>query len=69
VKFVKTPRSVLQAQLDAWDRIVATQGERNPFFARVIKSQREWARRVVPWHQRIAVESDTAFEHYFSKNA
>jgi TRAP-type mannitol/chloroaromatic compound transport system substrate-binding protein len=69
VKFVVTPKSVLQAQLQAWDRIVATEGPKNPFFARVLKSQREWAARTVPWRQRIMVENETAYEHYFKKKA
>jgi TRAP-type mannitol/chloroaromatic compound transport system substrate-binding protein len=69
VKFVVTPKSVLQAQLQAWDRIAATEGAKNPFFAKVLKSQREWAARTVPWRQRIMVENDTAFEHYFKRKA
>ena len=69
VKFVLTPKSVLQAQLSAWDRIVATEGAKNPFFAKVLKSQQEWAARTVPWRQRIMVENETAFEHYFKRKA
>lgn len=67
VKFIVTPRSVLQAQLKAWDKIIADESGKNPFFAKVIKSQREWAARAVPWRQKIMVENNTAFEHYFGK--
>jgi len=69
VKFVVTPKSVLQAQLEAWDKIVAGESSQNPFFAKVIKSQREWAARTVPWRQKIMVENNTAFEHYFAKKS
>jgi len=67
VKFPVTPKTVLQAQLKAWDAIVERESSQNPFFAKVIKSQREWAARTVPWRQRIMVENNTAFEHYFKK--
>jgi TRAP-type mannitol/chloroaromatic compound transport system substrate-binding protein len=67
VKFMVTPKPVLQAQLKAWDKIIAAESATNPFFAKVIESQRAWAARTVPWRQKIMVENDTAFEHYFKK--
>jgi TRAP-type mannitol/chloroaromatic compound transport system substrate-binding protein len=69
VKFLVTPKSVLQAQLKAWDTIIERESSQNPFFAKVIKSQREWAARTVPWRQTVMVENNTAFEHYFKKKA
>jgi TRAP-type mannitol/chloroaromatic compound transport system substrate-binding protein len=69
VKFTVTPKSVLQAQLEAWDKIVERESSQNAFFAKVIKSQREWAARTVPWRQKIMVENNTAFEHYFAKKS
>lgn len=69
VKFTVTPKSVLQAQLEAWDKIVERESGQNAFFAKVIKSQREWAARTVPWRQKIMVENNTAFEHYFAKKS
>ncbi|MBI2371159.1 MAG: TRAP transporter substrate-binding protein [Deltaproteobacteria bacterium] len=69
VKFVVTPRSVLRAQLRTWDKIIEDESKKNPFFAKVIKSQREWAARTVPWRQKIMVENNTAFEHYFRPRA
>lgn len=67
VKFIVTPKSVLQAQLRAWDKIIEKESRENPFFAKVIESQRKWAERAVPWRQKIMVENNTAFEHYFRK--
>jgi len=69
VKFIKTPKSVLQAQLKAWERIVEKESKDNPFFAKVIKSQKEFAAKAVPWRQKIMVEMDTAYNHWFKKKA
>lgn len=67
VKFITTPKSVLQAQLKAWDRIIEKESKENPFFAKVIKSQREWAARTVPWREKIMVKNVVAYEHFFKK--
>jgi TRAP-type mannitol/chloroaromatic compound transport system substrate-binding protein len=65
VRVVKTPRAVLDAQLEAWDKIVKEQSEGNPYFAKVIESQRKWAERVVPLRQEIMVDNEPAYHHYF----
>jgi TRAP-type mannitol/chloroaromatic compound transport system substrate-binding protein len=67
VKAFKTPKSVLKAQLVTWDKIIEKESKENPFFAKVIKSQREWAARVVPLREEIMVGTELAFEHYFKK--
>lgn len=67
VQFIVTPKAVLEAQLKAWDKIIAAESANNPFFAKVIQSQRDWAARTVPWRQKIMVENNTAFEHYFQR--
>jgi TRAP-type mannitol/chloroaromatic compound transport system substrate-binding protein len=67
VQFLVTPKEVLEAQLEAWDRVVEQESSQNPIFAKILKSQREWATRTVPWRQKIMVENNTAFEHYFKK--
>lgn len=64
VKVVKTPKSVLQAQLKAWDEIIAEKLN-DPFSQKVLASQKAWAARVVPLRQEIMVENDTAFTHFF----
>jgi TRAP-type mannitol/chloroaromatic compound transport system substrate-binding protein len=61
----RTPQSILQAQLNAWDQIVDRESKADPFFAKVIESQKSWAARVVPLRQNVMVENQTAFEHYF----
>lgn len=65
VRVVKTPKSVLDAQLKAWDAIVDEKAKTNQFFVKVLESQRKWAARVVPWRQEIMVDNDPAYAHYF----
>ncbi len=67
VTVTRTPQSVLKAQLDAWDVIVDRESKADPFFDKVIKSQKDWAARVVPLRAEIMVENQTAFEHYFKR--
>ena len=67
VKFHVTPTSVLKEQCKGWDRIIARESKENDFFARVIKSQKDYARRVVRWRSQVMVENRTAFEHWFGK--
>ncbi|MGF1486695.1 MAG: TRAP transporter substrate-binding protein [Prochloraceae cyanobacterium] len=65
VEVYKTPQSVLQAQLEGWDEVVEKESATDPFFAKVIESQKEWAKRVGKWSLDITVENQTAYDHYF----
>ncbi|MEQ1522814.1 MAG: C4-dicarboxylate ABC transporter, partial [Aestuariivirga sp.] len=64
VKVHKTPDSVLQAQLAAWDKVLAAQSA-EPFFAKVVESQKAWVKRVVGAQFELEVEQDMAFNHFF----
>jgi TRAP-type mannitol/chloroaromatic compound transport system substrate-binding protein len=68
VQVTRTPQAVLEAQLNAWDAVVAEKSKDNPFFVKVLESQKQWAARVVPLRQEIMVENDTAYRHYFKKS-
>src|SRR5262245_46695350 len=46
VEVHKTPDTLLDAQLAAWDKVIAALSA-DPFFAKVIESQKAWAKRVV----------------------
>ena len=61
----KTPQSVLQAQLEAWERVIANESLLDPFFAKVIESQKARAKRVVKWSLDITVANQTAYNHFF----
>jgi TRAP-type mannitol/chloroaromatic compound transport system substrate-binding protein len=67
VKFIVTPKSVLQAQIKAWEKIIEKESKENPFFAKVIESQKKFAARAVPWREKIMVKNDTAYEGFFKK--
>ena len=69
VKFVKTPNEVLQAQLKAWDVVIARKSAENAFFAKVLDSQKKWARRVVEWSDLTTVPNELAYKHYFGKTS
>jgi TRAP-type mannitol/chloroaromatic compound transport system substrate-binding protein len=66
VNVVKTPKALLEAQLKAWDVIIERESK-DPFFKKVLDSQRAWASRVVPLRAEIMVENQTAFEYYFKR--
>jgi TRAP-type mannitol/chloroaromatic compound transport system substrate-binding protein len=44
----RTDEAVLRAQLAAWDKVIAERSK-EPFFAKVIASQKTWMRRVQPY--------------------
>ena len=67
VQVVKTPKAVLEAQLKAWDAVVAEKSKDNPFFTKVLESQKQWAIRAVPLRQEIMVDNEPAYQHYFKK--
>lgn len=49
IQIVQTPQSVLDAQLKAWDAVVADKSKDNKEFVDILKSQKAWAERVFPW--------------------
>jgi TRAP-type mannitol/chloroaromatic compound transport system substrate-binding protein len=64
VKVVRTPDSVLKAQLEAWTRVVDKLSA-DPFFKKVIDSQKEWTKRVVGFELEWEVAREPAFRHFF----
>jgi TRAP-type mannitol/chloroaromatic compound transport system substrate-binding protein len=64
VKVHRTPDSVLQAQLAAWDKVIAAQSA-EPFFAKVVESQKAWAKRVVGSQFEMEVDQKMAYDHFF----
>jgi TRAP-type mannitol/chloroaromatic compound transport system substrate-binding protein len=67
VNFIKTPDSVLKAQLEAWDKVIQQKGAENPFFTKVLDSQKEYMKRVVGYQIRFEVSPQLAYEHFFGK--
>jgi TRAP-type mannitol/chloroaromatic compound transport system substrate-binding protein len=69
VSFYKTPDAILKAQLDAWDKVVAKKTTDNPFFKRVLDSQRAFAERAGQWNFDYEVNFRMAWDRYFAKGA
>ena len=67
VKIMTTPPDVLKAQVEAIDKVYAAEAQKNPFFAKVLKSQRDFASRAVPHAQKIRPPIDVIVAHYFKK--
>jgi len=59
-----TPQSVLDAQLTAWDTVIANLSA-DAFFAKVIESQKAWAKRVVALQFDMEVDQKPAYDHFF----
>ncbi len=64
VKLYRTPTEVMEAQLKAWDEILP-ELEQDPFFAKVVKSQKEFAKRVAYYELLNSADYKLAFDHYF----
>ena len=65
VKVYETPESVLNAQLAAWDRVLARISQENKFFGRVIDSQKAWAKTVVGYRAQFESPRGLASNHFF----
>ncbi len=57
VNVIKTPTSVLKRQLAAWDKVIAAQSK-EPFFKKVIDSQKAWVKRTSGYLQVNNLDSD-----------
>jgi TRAP-type mannitol/chloroaromatic compound transport system substrate-binding protein len=64
VKALKTPDAVLDAQLASWDKVLANVTA-DPFFAKVVESQKSWVKRVVGFQFEYEVDQKKAYDHFF----
>ena len=64
VNVLRTPDSIMQAQLDAWDQLLEglTQDE---FFKKVVESQRDWCERGVCYDLMAGADYKRACQHYY----
>jgi TRAP-type mannitol/chloroaromatic compound transport system substrate-binding protein len=67
VKVLRTPADVLKAQVEAIDKVYEVEAQKNPFFARVLKSQKDFASRAVPHAQKIRPPIEVVVAHYWKK--
>jgi TRAP-type mannitol/chloroaromatic compound transport system substrate-binding protein len=65
VNVLRTPKSVFQEQLKAWDQITPKLKKEDPFFAKVVDSQLAWAKRVGYYHFLNDADYKGGYEHVF----
>jgi TRAP-type mannitol/chloroaromatic compound transport system substrate-binding protein len=61
----RTPDSVMEAQLVAWDAVAARIAEDDPFFAKVMDSQKAYAKDVMNYLNLNQPDYKLAYKHYF----
>ena len=64
VKVYRTPQSIMDAQLKAWDKVLVP-FMKDPFFAKVVESQKAWMKRVGSYELTNAPDYEGAYKHYF----
>jgi TRAP-type mannitol/chloroaromatic compound transport system substrate-binding protein len=64
VKVIRTPDAVLQAQLAAWGAVIERLSA-DPYFKKVVDSQKAWVKRVVALEFDMEVDQKMAYDHFF----
>ncbi|MEE9335783.1 MAG: TRAP transporter substrate-binding protein [Granulosicoccaceae bacterium] len=65
VNVYRTPDSVMQGQLEAWDKVVTRMSGNDEFFAKVIESQKAYAKTVMNYLNLNQPDYKLAYKHYF----
>ncbi len=65
VKIYRTPQSIMNEQLKAWDVLIKRMSAEDPFFAKVLKSQKDFAHRAAYYYLLNSADYKLAFDHYF----
>lgn len=68
VQILRTPEDVLKKTLQAWDEIAAAESAKNPFFKKVIDSQRAYAEKVVTARRAVALDYSYGANYYWPDN-
>jgi TRAP-type mannitol/chloroaromatic compound transport system substrate-binding protein len=64
VKVRRTPQPIMDEQLVAWDKVLPKFME-DPYFAKVVESQKKWMKRVGAYELTNAPDYEGAYRHYF----
>jgi TRAP-type mannitol/chloroaromatic compound transport system substrate-binding protein len=64
VNVLRTPQSVFDAQIKAWDGLIAVLAK-DEFMKRVMDSQKAWVRKVVFYNMLNSTDYKGAFNHHF----
>jgi TRAP-type mannitol/chloroaromatic compound transport system substrate-binding protein len=65
VNVLRTPKSIMAEQLNAWDVLTKKLSDEDPFFAKVVESQRAWAKRVAYYMFLNEADYRLGYEHIF----
>jgi TRAP-type mannitol/chloroaromatic compound transport system substrate-binding protein len=65
VNVYRTPDSVMEDQLKAWDVVVDRISSEDPYFAKVVKSQKVYAKKVMNYLLLNAPNYGLAYKHHF----
>jgi len=65
VQVLKTPQDILTKTLEVWDKIVEKESARDPFFKKVIESQKRYAGLIVPYRLSIWPPYELSANHYW----
>jgi TRAP-type mannitol/chloroaromatic compound transport system substrate-binding protein len=68
VTVVESPPEIMQEILKAWDAVAAKHSGENPFFKKVYDSQRDWARRIVPYRRVGHPDYNLAADFYWGRD-
>ncbi|MDE2372029.1 MAG: TRAP transporter substrate-binding protein [Burkholderiales bacterium] len=69
VHVLRTPKSVFQAQLKAWDVVTKKLSDEDPFFKKVVDSQRAWSKRVAKYMFLNEADYLMGYEHIHGRIA
>ena len=64
VNVYRTAQSIMDAQLKSWDKVLEKLNK-DPFFKKVVDSQKAWSERVAFYDLTNAADYKLAYEHYF----
>jgi len=65
VNVIRTPKSIFVEQLKAWDTLTKRLSDEDPFFKKVVDSQRAWAKRVAYYMFLNEADYQLGYEHIF----
>ncbi|MBX3636950.1 MAG: TRAP transporter substrate-binding protein [Rubrivivax sp.] len=67
VNIIRTPKSIFDAQIKAWDVITKKLSDEDPFFKKVVDSQKAWSKRVARYMFFNEADYKVGYEHIHGK--
>ncbi len=69
VNVIRTPKSIFEAQMKAWDVVTKRLSDEDPFFKKVVDSQKAWSKRVAKYMFFNEADYLIGYEHIHGKIA